>query len=137
MRQAASRGWRPGRLAASASPGYGWPMDSWNLVELDVPPHQPVVLHSDEGAARVVAINLPAGEELQEHEVHEHAWLHVHQGSIAVDCNGKSVEAGPGSLVHWRPRERHAVRATEDALMVLLLAPWPGPGHPSTPGAVA
>lgn len=106
-------------------------MDLWDLTELDVAPRAPVVLHSDEGAARVIAINLPAGEELQDHEVHEHAWLHVHQGAVEVAVDGSSRRAGPGALVHWRPGERHAVRAVQDALLVLLLAPWPGPGHPS------
>jgi len=33
--------------------------------------------------------------------------------------------------VHWEPQERHAVVAVEDALLALILAPWPGPGHPS------
>ncbi len=33
--------------------------------------------------------------------------------------------------MHWEPGERHAVRALDDALLVLILAPWPGPGHPS------
>jgi len=112
-------------------------MDSWNLVELDVPPHQPVVLHSDEGAARVVALNLPAGEELQEHEVHEHAWLHVHRGAVEVETGGERRRIEDGSLVHWAPGERHAVRAVQDSLLLLMLAPWPGPGHPSTSEAVA
>ena len=48
-----------------------------------------------------------------------------------------SARAAAGSLLHWAPGERHAVRAVEDALLLLLLAPWPGPGHPSTPEAVA
>jgi quercetin dioxygenase-like cupin family protein len=112
-------------------------MEIWKLNELDVQPHRPVVLQSDEGAARAVAIALPAGEELQEHEVHEHAWLHVHAGVVEVAVNGQSRPAPAGSVVHWRPQERHAVRATEDALLFLLLAPWPGPGHPSTPEAIA
>lgn len=106
-------------------------MDIWNLPSLAVEPSKPQVLHSDEGAARVIAINLPAGEELQDHEVHEHAWLHVHSGTVEVAQGGDSQAAGAGSLVHWNPQERHAVRATEDALLVLLLAPWPGPGHPN------
>lgn len=107
-------------------------MDFWDITTLGVQPRQPVVLHSDEGAARVVAIALPAGEELQEHEVHEHAWLHVHHGAVEVeDADGGSRHAGAGALIHWRPGERHAVRSVEDALLVLLLAPWPGPGHPS------
>ena len=104
-------------------------MDIWNLSSLDIEPQKPQVLHSDEGAARVIAINLPAGEELQDHEVHEHAWLHVHSGAVEVAQGDERVEEG--SLVHWRPQERHAVLAVEDALLLLLLAPWPGPGHPN------
>lgn len=106
-------------------------MDFWDLTTVDVQPGRPVVLHSDEGAARVIAISLPAGDELQDHEVHEHAWLHIHQGAVEVAADGDSRRAAAGSLVHWRPGERHAVRATEDALLLLLLAPWPGAGHPS------
>ena len=105
-------------------------MDSWDLTTLDVRVHEPVILHSVEGAARVIALNLPAGEALQEHEVHEHAWLHVHQGEVEVTTNGARELLRAGALVHWVPQERHVVRATEDALLLLLLAPWPGPGHP-------
>jgi quercetin dioxygenase-like cupin family protein len=106
-------------------------MEMWNLSALGVAPRQPVVLHSDDGAARVVAINLPAGEALDEHEVHEHAWLHVHDGAVEVSAGNGAQQAPAGALVHWRPGERHAVRAVEDATLVLILAPWPGPGHPS------
>jgi quercetin dioxygenase-like cupin family protein len=107
-------------------------MDIWDLTAIDVEPRQPVVLHSDEGAARVIAIRLPADEELQEHEVHEHAWLHVHAGAVdVIDDAGNTSRAGAGSLVHWAPQERHTVRGADDALLVLVLAPWPGPGHPS------
>src|SRR4051794_27613128 len=107
-------------------------MDLWNLAALDVTPRQPVVLHSDEGAARAIAIRLPAGERLQEHQVHEHAWLHVHAGEVEVAAaeGADPQRAGAGALVHWAPGERHAVTAREDALLLLLLAPWPGPGHP-------
>jgi len=106
-------------------------MDIWNLSSLDIEPQKPQVLHSDEGAARVIAINLSAGEELQDHEVHEHAWLHVHSGAVEVVQGDERVRVEEGSLVHWRPQERHAVLAVENALLLLLLAPWPGPGHPN------
>ena len=106
-------------------------MDIWDLQSLAVEPQHPEVLHSDEGAARVIAISLRAGEALEDHEVHEHAWLTVHRGAVEVEQGGEAVAARAGSLVHWSPQERHAVRATEDALLLLLLAPWPGPGHPS------
>ena len=51
-------------------------MDTWDIASLDVQPHQPEVLRSDD-ETRVIAINLPAGEALQEHQVHERAWLVV------------------------------------------------------------
>ena len=94
-------------------------------------PQHPVVLHSEDGVARIVAINLPAGDALEEHQVHEHAWLQVHRGAVEVSAEERTEIAPAGSLVHWEPGERHAVRALDDALLVLILAPWPGPGHPS------
>lgn len=106
-------------------------MELWDLASIDPQPHQPVVLHSEDGVARIVAINLPDGEELQEHQVHEHAWLHVHSGTIEVRADGAHERAAAGALVHWQPGERHAIRAVEPTLLVLVLAPWPGPGHPS------
>lgn len=106
-------------------------MESWDIRSLDVQPHQPQVLRSDDDA-RLIAINLPAGEQLQEHEVHEHAYLVVADGEIEVQNGGASQAAGPGFVAHFDPQERHEVRATSDALLVLLLAPWPGPGHPGT-----
>jgi quercetin dioxygenase-like cupin family protein len=104
-------------------------MDTWNLSELDVEPRHPQVLRSDDGAARAIAINLPAGEELQDHEVHEHAWLHVHAGEVEVAQNGQSTTAGAGVVAHFDPHERHEVRAKQDATLLLVLAPWPGDGR--------
>jgi quercetin dioxygenase-like cupin family protein len=105
-------------------------MDTWDIAELDVRPHQPEVLRSDE-ETRIIAINLPAGEGLDEHQVHERAYLVVVSGEVEVEQGGNTVSGGPGLLAHWEPKERHEVRATEDALLVLLLSPWPGEGHPS------
>src|SRR3954449_5854064 len=106
-------------------------MDILDLRSLDVPPHQPQVLRSDDGAARAIAIHLPAGEQLQEHEVHEHAYLFVVAGEVELAQDGQSEKAGPGTAAHWVPQERHEVRATSDARLLLVLAPWPGHGHPS------
>lgn len=106
-------------------------MDRWDLEELNLEPHRPQVLLSEDGAARVIALLLPAGEELQEHEVHEHAWLSVHRGAVEVEAGGEKHSVTGGALLHWRPQERHTVRASEDTLLVLMLAPWPGEGHPS------
>jgi quercetin dioxygenase-like cupin family protein len=104
-------------------------MDTWNLSDLDVEPRQPVVLRSDDGAARAIAIHLTAGEQLQDHEVHEHAWLHVHDGQVEIAQNGTTTQATAGFLAHFDPHERHAVRAKSDCRLLLMLAPWPGEGR--------
>jgi quercetin dioxygenase-like cupin family protein len=107
-------------------------MDTWEIPSLDLEPHRPEILRSDD-ETRVIAINLPAGEELQEHQVHERAWLMVASGEVEIDneAEGEGVSGGPGLLAHFEPNERHEVRARSDARLVLLLSPWPGEGHPS------
>ncbi len=105
-------------------------MQTWDIRTLELEPHKPQVLRSDDDT-RVIAINLPAGEELQEHQVHERAYLVVAEGSVEIDQDGERVRADAGLVAHFDPNERHAVRAVGDARLLLLLAPWPGEGHPS------
>jgi quercetin dioxygenase-like cupin family protein len=105
-------------------------MESWDLRSVEVRPHQPEVLHS-EGEGRTILIALPAGESLQEHQVHERAWLLVVDGEIEVGDGGESVVGGSGFLAIFDPRERHEVKARTDSRLLLTLAPWPGDGHPS------
>ena len=103
----------------------------WDLRALAVAPHRPVILHSARGQARSVALHLPAGEELQDHQVHERAHLVVVDGEIEVaDNGGGTLSGGPGFAVVFDPHERHTVRAQSDARLLLVLAPWPGYGHP-------
>jgi quercetin dioxygenase-like cupin family protein len=104
-------------------------MDTWNLTELDVEPHRPKVLRSDDGAARAIVIRLPAGERLQEHKVYEHTWLHVHGGEVTIGEQGQVTNGGPGFVAHFEPHEPREVRATSDAVLLLLLSPWPGEGR--------
>src|SRR2546423_15461762 len=105
-------------------------METWDTRRLEVQPHHPQVLRSDD-ETRAIAIQLPAGEELQEHQVHERAYLFVADGEIEISHDGKSVSGGAGFPSHFEPNERRAVRALADARLVLVLAPWPGVGHPS------
>ena len=105
-------------------------MDTWDIASLDVQPRQPAVLRSDD-ETRVIAINLPAGEALADHQVHERAWLVVASGELEIEQGGETVTGGPGFLAHFEPGERHEVRARSDARLILLLSPWPGDGHPS------
>jgi redox-sensitive bicupin YhaK (pirin superfamily) len=106
-------------------------MESWDISSLEVEPHRPEVLSSD-NEGRLIAIHLPAGERLHEHQVHERAWLVVVGGAVEVDdAGGGSISGGAGLVVGFDPKERREVRATEDARLLLLLSPWPGVGHPS------
>jgi quercetin dioxygenase-like cupin family protein len=110
-------------------------VQTWDTKSLAVEAHQPQVLHSDpEG--RTIVINLPAGEELREHQVHERAWILVVDGRVEIDdADGGTFEAGPGGLALTEPNERNEIRAKEDSRIVLVLAPWPGEGHPRTQSA--
>ena len=106
-------------------------MEHWDLTALDVEPHRPQILDSKRGESRTIALRLPAGEELQEHQVHERAHLVVVDGEVEIGRDGgEAVSGGAGLLVIFDPGERHEVRATSDARLLLLLAPWPGQGHP-------
>jgi quercetin dioxygenase-like cupin family protein len=104
-------------------------MDDWNLAGLPWRPHHPEILSSTQ-EARAIVLDLPAGEMLQEHQVHEGAWLVLSDGEISVTTDTQAVEARPGILVHFAPKERHEVKALTNARLLLLLTPWPGAGHP-------
>ncbi|MBN9623466.1 MAG: cupin domain-containing protein [Actinobacteria bacterium] len=104
-------------------------MKSWDLGGLNLKPRLPEILSSSDDA-RVIALDLAAGETLEEHEVHERAFLLVLVGEIEVTGNGAEIRGGRGLLVEIEPRERHRVEATADARLLLLLTPWPGAGHP-------
>ena len=105
-------------------------MRSWDISTLDVQPHNPAVLGSQQ-EGRAIVIHLPADESLQEHQVHERAWLVVVSGTVEIDGPGGDVaNGGPGLLAEFDPNERREVRATDDARLLLLLSPWPGEGHP-------
>lgn len=103
-------------------------MEHWDLRTVDVVPHHPVVLHSKRGEARSILINLPAGESLQDHQVHERAYVVVVDGEVELG----GVRGGAGLAAVFDPGERHAVTATSDARLLVVLAPWPGDGHPGT-----
>lgn len=103
-------------------------MDSWDISTLAVEVHRPVVLRTDDHG-RAIAIQLPAGEEMQEHRTHEAAYLMVVEGLVEIVQEGESTSGGPGFFAHFQPAETREVRAHEDSRLVLLLTPWPGAGH--------
>jgi len=103
---------------------------SWDLSSLSLPPHAPEILSSTDDA-RAILLEIPAGESLADHQVHERAWVTVLEGEVEVSTStGDEVEGGAGLLVEFAPAERHAVRAVTTTRLLLLLTPWPGEGHP-------
>jgi quercetin dioxygenase-like cupin family protein len=105
-------------------------MQSWDLKNVEVEPRQPQILASADDA-RTIVLDLPAEEELQEHEVHERARLVVVSGEVdVVTSGGETVSASSGHLFEFDPGERHTVIAQSDARLLLVLTPWPGDGHP-------
>jgi len=102
----------------------------WDLRGLDWRPHNPEVLTST-SEGRAIVLDLPAGEKLQDHQVHEGAWITLVDGAVTVvERAGLLIEAGVGTLVYLEPGERHEVTAVVDARILLVLTPWPGAGHP-------
>src|SRR5215213_5489473 len=104
-------------------------MRNWDLRTVEAQPHQPQILASAEDA-RTIVLHLPAGEELQEHEVHERARLLVVDGEIELTTDGEATTAAAGHLFEFEPGERRTVAARADARLLLILSPWPGDGHP-------
>jgi quercetin dioxygenase-like cupin family protein len=104
---------------------------SWRLGEIETPggSRSPVVLHTgDEG--RAVLIGLEPGQELGDHQVKESAFLIVLEGAVEIEpSNGERIDAAAGTLVTFEPDERRSVATRDGARILLLLAPWPGPGH--------
>ncbi len=105
-------------------------MQSWDLHSLDLKPRLPEILSSGEHA-RAIVLDVGAGQTLSDHELHERVWLVVLGGEVEVSTPaGERARGGVGLLVELGPTERHAVTASSDARLLLLLTPWPGSGHP-------
>jgi quercetin dioxygenase-like cupin family protein len=105
-------------------------MQTWNLPEIDAPDgtRDPVVLHSDD-EGRAVMIRLDPGQALGEHQVKEHAFIVVVEGSVRIGAGADAVDAGAGTLALFEPDERRVISSAAGARLLMLLSPWPGEGH--------
>ena len=104
-------------------------MRAWQLHDIDTPDgtRSPVVLDSED--SRAVLIGIAPGQELGEHQVRERAWVVVVSGTVEAGVANESMTAHAGTLLEFEPAERHTLRSERGARVLLLLAPWPGPGH--------
>jgi anti-sigma factor ChrR (cupin superfamily) len=98
----------------------------WDLLSVDAPDgrRDPVVLHSDD-SARAVLVVLQPGQSLGDHQVKEHAWVTVLDGTV----HAGGIDHGAGTLLRFDPDERRSLSTEHGARILLLLAPWPGEGH--------
>lgn len=113
-------------------------MRFWHLHEIETPNgmRSPVVLDSED--SRAVLISLDPGQELGEHQVRERAWVVVVRGAVEVVSGAETIAAPEGTLFEFDPTERRTVRSPDGGRLLILLAPWPGPGHypePAQPAA--
>lgn len=101
-------------------------MRIWDAGESGAAPHAPRVLDSSDDF-RLIAVQLPTGEDLGDHETHEGAVAVVTRGRVRVeghDGDG-SRELVQGGVVAFAPGERRAITAVDDADLVVMFAPWP------------
>jgi len=105
-------------------------VQSWDITTIEAPGGtvDPAVLTTDDGA-RAIAIRLEAGQAMNDHQVRERAWVVVVEGRAQIRSGDQVVDGGVGTLVTFEPGERHAVSSEGGARLLLILAPWPGPGH--------
>lgn len=101
-------------------------MRIWEAGESGAAPHAPRILESHE-EFRLVAVQLPAGEDLGDHETHEGAVAVVARGRVRVEgaAGVGGQEVSRGGVVSFAPGERRAITAVDDSDLVMMFAPWP------------
>lgn len=74
-------------------------MQHWTIGAVDVLPQHPEVIFSG-ATARAILINLPAGDRLSEHQVHEHTWLVLTEGQLEIiDPEDGTISGSSGVAV--------------------------------------
>jgi quercetin dioxygenase-like cupin family protein len=104
-------------------------MQQWDLTRANVGGRTgPQVLFST-SEARGVVISLDQGEEMGDHQVRERALIQVLHGSVTCTSGVDTATCAEGTLIVFEPGEPHSVRALEQTRLLVVLAPWPAPGH--------
>jgi quercetin dioxygenase-like cupin family protein len=122
-----SRAFHEGRHPVQDQPAGGdVHMRIWDAGKAGAAPHAPSVLESN-GGFRLIAVQLPTGEDLGDHETHEGAVAVVTRGRVTVEGRDADSgrEVGQGGVVAFAPGERRSITAVADTDLVLMFAPWP------------
>ena len=105
-------------------------METWDIRSLAIEPHQPQVLRSD-AETRAIAICSPPARSSRSTRCTRAPTCSSSTARSRSRRTAQSTTGGSGLLSHFEPNERRTVKAISDARLVLVLAPWPGEGHPS------
>ena len=88
----------------------------------------PVVLHSS-AECRAVLIGLHPGQELGDHQVKEHAFIVVVDGTARIEAGEREARGRCRDDGRFEPDRAARGRERTGAKILLILAPWPGEGH--------
>lgn len=104
-------------------------MQQWDLTAANAGTRTgPHVLFST-SEARGIVIALAPGEEMGDHQVRERALIHVLRGSVRCTSGVDTATCAEGTLIVFEPGEPHSVCALQPTRLLVVLAPWPAPGH--------
>jgi quercetin dioxygenase-like cupin family protein len=95
-------------------------MRAWALDRLCLAVDAPQILGSDTDACRVVALLLPKGDALQEHQAHEGAVLFLTRGLLLIGADAGERTVPSPSLIRFEPGECHQVRAVTECQLLLV-----------------
>ena len=66
-------------------------MNNWTITNLELKPPAPEILAST-ADARAIVLLIPAGESLDDHQVHERAWLTVIEGEVEIATGAATLD---------------------------------------------
>ena len=81
------------------------------------------IVHDDE-TTKIVAFEFAEGQELGDHAAHHPVLIQVLRGRVDFGLPDRTIDLGPGEILHLTPRLRHSVVAVEPTtLTVTMLLP--------------
>lgn len=72
-------------------------------------------------ALEVVRLVLPAGKEIPSHQVQGEVTVQCLEGKVVMSLAGKARDLAAGQLVHLAGDDPHALRAVEDASLLVTI----------------
>lgn len=81
------------------------------------------IVHND-ATTKIVAFEFGEGHELGDHAAHHAVLIQILRGRVEFGLPDRTIDLGPGEILHLTPKLRHSVRALEPTtLTVTMLLP--------------